>query len=66
MVISLSSCTQAIQEKQLEKARDSSRISDMKLIESALYQSFQDNSEYPSSLEDITDYLVRIPQDPKN
>jgi hypothetical protein len=33
LVLSLSSCTQAIQEKQLEKARDTSRITDMKLLE---------------------------------
>lgn len=65
MIISLSSCTQAIQEKQLEKARDTSRINDLKNIEAALHMHFQDYSKYPVLLEELNIYLPITPQDPK-
>lgn len=65
-IISLSSCTQAIQEKQLEKARDTSRITDMKLLEAWIHQYFMDNNSYPAELSEITAYTYTLPTDPKN
>lgn len=55
---------------QLEKARDSVRISDIMALRSAIEQYYQDNAEYPSSLEDFNKwikniYLYSVPSDPR-
>ncbi|PIE85556.1 hypothetical protein CSA08_01485 [Candidatus Gracilibacteria bacterium] len=59
---------------QIEKARDSTRITDLKVLQGGVEQVYQDNSSYPAANEflsgsagntDITDYLEDIPGDPK-
>lgn len=56
---------------QLQGARDSTRISDIKLIETGIYQYFNDIWEYPpqsttfTSSGGIRDYLSKILNDPK-
>ena len=61
---------------QIQKARDSTRITDIKKLQSAVEQVYQDNSEYPHSNTFsgwtagvdtwVSMYLDRIPTDPKN
>lgn len=59
----------SIYEEQSEKARDTTRIVDMMSIKSSIEQFYQDNYEYPSTLNDekLSIYLYMwIPTDPKN
>lgn len=57
---------------QLQGARDSTRISDMKLIETGIYQYFNDIGEYPAESTTLTssgwvrDYLSKALKDPKS
>ncbi len=57
----------SIYQWQIEKARDTSRINDIKMIQSWLEQTYQDNAEYPSSLDDenLAIFLYKIPKDSK-
>jgi hypothetical protein len=51
---------------QIKKARNSSRIMNLKAIQSALEQSYQDYGEYPSYEEfnqKVSEYLYTIPTD---
>ncbi|MCP4523933.1 MAG: hypothetical protein GY828_06990 [Candidatus Gracilibacteria bacterium] len=66
VIATLSSCTGSIQEKQLERVRDSSRIADLNLIKNALGIYYSDNNEYPININDLIEFLPRIPQDPKH
>lgn len=53
--------------RQTEKARDSVRISDIKMMQTAIEMHYQDNAEYPSieTLQDsLSAYLATIPTDP--
>lgn len=59
---------------QIQKARDTTRISDIKALESWVQQYYQDRSSYPSGLDDwtwttetaVTDYVPTLAQDPKH
>ncbi len=60
---------------QIQKARDSVRISDIKALQSAIEQVYQDSAEYPASntfaswttLQTwVADYMDKIPSDPKD
>ena len=59
---------------QIQKARDTTRINDIKAIQSAVEQIYQDKYEYPalwklfSTTETITlkTYMPKIPRDPKS
>lgn len=54
---------------QIQKARDTTRISDIKAIQGAVEQAYQDAGQYPglgTALDtDIDAYLPRLPSDPK-
>jgi len=52
---------------QIQKARDTSRISDIKALQAAVEQVYQDTAEYPtkSNFEELTSiYMPRKPKDP--
>ena len=52
---------------QSEKSRDTLRIMDLKMLQSALEQYYADNSEYPETIKDnkeLADYLWKLPKDP--
>jgi len=51
---------------QISNSRDSIRISDLKFIESAVEQYYQDNWEYPKKItkDSIWIYISKIPKDP--
>ncbi len=58
---------------QIQKARDTTRINDIKALQTAVEQVYQDSWEYPrpskfASRTDISaaTYLPRLPRDPKN
>lgn len=57
---------------QIQKARDTTRISDIQAIQSAVEQVYQDYSEYPDDsaiatfATDVEDYLPNLPSDSKN
>lgn len=56
---------------QIQKARDTTRISDINALRSSVEQVYQDTTEYPDSDEflaggDVLNYLPRLPQDPKH
>lgn len=58
---------------QIQKARDTTRINDIKALQTAVEQVYQDTGEYPrpSKFDDRTvvsaaTYLPRLPKDPKN
>ena len=54
---------------QIQKARDTTRINDVKALESAIEQVYWDNSEYPYAskfAEDINVYMKKMPKDPKH
>lgn len=60
---------------QIQKARDTTRISDLNALQSGIEQFYQDTSEYPSGWEDwltqvgatsVQDYNPRLAQDPKD
>lgn len=63
---------------QIQKARDTTRIGDMKALQSAVEQVYQDRTEYPPSWQyfykdgttggwvAVWTYLQKIPRDPKN
>ena len=59
---------------QIQKARDSNRLTDVGAIKSWVEQFYQDNSEYPHSSNNagdilafswVTQYTPKLPQDPK-
>jgi hypothetical protein len=53
--------------KQIQKARDSTRITDLKVLQSAIEQAYQNENEYPSVKEfseKTQEFLPRIPSDP--
>lgn len=56
---------------QIQKARDTTRISDIKALQGAIEQSYQDQGQYPdkgglTAADGITDYMQRFPEDPKS
>ena len=60
---------------QIQKARDSTRLNDVKALQSAIEQVYQDNTEYPHSdlflqwttwVTWVLTYLEKIPKDPKH
>lgn len=60
---------------QIQKARDTTRINDIKALQSAIEQVYQDRAEYPPTSKNfLTDsnwvtvktYMPKIPRDPKN
>ena len=56
-----------IYSSQLDKARDSVRITNIMNLRSAIEQSYQDNGEYPvqeNFTEQLSPYIVSIPKDP--
>jgi general secretion pathway protein G len=62
-----------IYNSQIKKARDSTRMTDIKAVETAVMQFYQDRSVYPNTGNDwtwtgtsVTEYVQRLPQDPKN
>jgi general secretion pathway protein G len=54
---------------QIQKARDTTRISDVKALQGAIEQGYQDQGEYPGLGvvfdTDVDAYLPRLPSDPK-
>ncbi len=54
---------------QIQKARDSNRITDIEALKSSVEQVYQDDSEYPHSdlfFTSVSDYLQNFPKDPKH
>lgn len=54
---------------QIQKARDTTRISDTKALQSGIEQVFQDGQKYPDAsafAAGIAPYLPKIPKDPKS
>jgi len=52
---------------QIQKARDTTRINDMKALQSGIEQYYQDKTEYPAlaSFNGIITYVPKLPTDPK-
>jgi prepilin-type N-terminal cleavage/methylation domain-containing protein len=55
---------------QIQKARDSTRLNDIQVLQSAVEQAYQDGQEYPTTkgadfATAIQDYIDRFPEDPK-
>lgn len=58
----------AVYTSQIQKARDTTRINDIKALQGGIEQSYQDVSEYPkgSTLQvELVKYLGKLPTDPK-
>ena len=60
---------------QIQKARDTTRITDLNAVKSAVEQVYQDNSEYPHSdqfvhgsatITGVDSYMETLPKDPKH
>lgn len=53
---------------QIQKARDTTRINDIKALQSGVEQTYQDAQKYPDALSftGITAYVPKIPKDPKS
>ncbi len=54
---------------QIQKARDTTRISDIKAIQGGVEQFYQDGGSYPqkgTSFSGVTDYVQTLPSDPKS
>lgn len=54
---------------QIQKARDTTRINDVKALQSGIEQVYQDGGEYPSAqnfASTVTTYVPRLPSDPKH
>jgi len=55
---------------QIQKARDTTRVSDMKALQGGIEQAYQDNTQYPGlgvALDAAIDpYIPRLPSDPKS
>lgn len=54
---------------QIQKARDTTRISDMKAVQGGVEQYYQDDGRYPTkgtSFSGVTLYVAKLPKDPKN
>lgn len=53
---------------QIQKARDTTRINDIKALQAGVEQIFQDAQKYPdaSTFSSITTYVPKIPKDPKS
>jgi len=57
---------------QIQKARDTTRINDVKALQSGIEQYYQDASEYPPhtstafGADGVMKYLPKLPKDPKN
>lgn len=55
---------------QIQKARDSTRLTDIKALQSGVEQVYQDLGEYPNkgvaSFSGVTAYVPKFPQDPKS
>lgn len=59
---------------QIQKARDTTRINDIKALESGIQQFYQDSSSFPQGAEDwtsgsrtlVTDYVPTLAEDPKH
>lgn len=56
---------------QIQKARDTTRINDIKSLQTAVEQTYQDSAQYPSATGStftgaIDAYIELIPQDPKH
>jgi len=56
---------------QIQKARDSTRIGDIKALQAAVEQAYQDSSRYPDAQLNsfsgaIIDYIATMPEDSKN
>nr|MDD3720400.1 prepilin-type N-terminal cleavage/methylation domain-containing protein [Candidatus Gracilibacteria bacterium] len=63
----------AIYTAQIQKGRDAVRINDVKAMQSAIEQVYQDSSEYPHSNQfwtgatiNVLTYMEKIPSDPKS
>lgn len=54
---------------QIQKARDTTRINDIKALQSGIEQVYQDWSEYPKAStfsSQVTKYVEKLPKDPKH
>ncbi|MDD5377238.1 MAG: prepilin-type N-terminal cleavage/methylation domain-containing protein [Candidatus Gracilibacteria bacterium] len=53
---------------QIQKARDTTRINDIKALQGGIEQMYQDGQKYPDagSFSGITAYVPKIPKDPKS
>lgn len=55
---------------QMTKARDSTRLSDVKALQGAIEQSYLENYVYPNIgtgfTTDVTAYMARLPSDPRS
>ena len=55
---------------QIQKARDTTRITDVKALQSGIEQYYQDKAEYPdattASFSGVTSYVPKMPKDPKS
>ncbi len=53
---------------QIQKARDSTRITDIKAVQSGVEQEYQDAWEYPdaTTFSNVEAYVPKMPQDPKS
>lgn len=54
---------------QIQKARDTTRVNDVKALQSGIEQYYQDKSEYPDATlfaSGVITYTTKIPADPKN
>jgi len=56
---------------QIQKARDTTRINDIKALQTSVEQAYQDESQYPDAtqaefISAVSSYIELIPQDPKN
>lgn len=63
----------SIYTSQIQKARDSTRLTDIKSVQSSIEQYYQDTSVYPNWASDwlswspsVVDYLPELAEDPKN
>lgn len=54
---------------QIQKARDTTRINDLKALQSGIEQVYQDSSQYPHSdsfFNEVSVYVEKFPKDPKH
>jgi len=63
----------AVYTSQIQKARDTTRINDMKALQAGIEQFYQDKTVYPQATNDATvgfaaveTYIPRLPKDPKD
>ena len=65
----LSTWATTVYTSQIQKARDTTRITDVKAVQSWIEQFYQDNAEYPNTTEEsftwVIVYTPKLPSDPK-